>query len=193
MLAVLLVAVLAFSGCTKKKAEKQTGEEMNAEKQKTLARITTDMGDITLELFPEAAPKHTANFIKLANAGFYDSTAFHRVIPGFVIQGGDPLSRDDDRTNDGNGGPGYVIDPEPNENHHERGSVGMARGNQPESNGSQFYICVQPQPHLDQLQFTIFGKVVKGIDVVDHIANVPRDSLDNPLKPVYMTKVEIVQ
>jgi len=154
--------------------------------------IQTRFGNIVIEFFPDAAPKHTANFIKLAKSGFYDSTTFHRVIPGFIIQGGDPLSRDDDRSNDGSGGPGYKIDPEPNQHQHLRGSVGMARGQEPESNGSQFYICLAPQPHLDKLQFTVFGRVIEGMDVVDRIAEVPRDSRDNPLEPVYMEKVSIV-
>ncbi|MBU1882483.1 peptidylprolyl isomerase, partial [bacterium] len=153
---IILIAFLTLSGCTQKKADKKESAPLKTKTGNPVALIQTTMGDITLELFPDAAPKHAANFEKLIGQGFYDSTTFHRVIPGFMIQGGDPLSKDGNRGNDGNGNPGYVIDPEPNANKHERGAVGMARGNQPESNGSQFYICVQPQPHLDQLEFTIF-------------------------------------
>lgn len=188
-----LLAVLIFlgAGCSKKEGNREAQRKKPVSDEE-VAVIQTRFGAIVLEFFPDAAPKHVANFKKLAKAGFYDSTTFHRVIPGFIIQGGDPLSKDDDRSNDGLGGPGYKIDPEPNTNQHLRGSVGMARGAEPQSNGSQFYICVAPQPHLDKLKFTIFARVIRGMDVVDRIANVPRDSRDNPLEPVYMEKVTIV-
>ncbi|TKJ39153.1 peptidylprolyl isomerase [candidate division LCP-89 bacterium B3_LCP] len=158
-----------------------------------VAVIETRLGKIVLEFFPEVAPKHVANFKKLAESGFYDSTTFHRVIPGFIIQGGDPLSKDDNRANDGTGGPGYTIVAEPNEHQHLRGAVSMARkGEDSESNGSQFYICVATQPHLDKLGFTVFANVLSGMDTVDKIVNLPRDQRDNPLEPISIEKVSII-
>ncbi len=190
-LVATVILLFALSGCGGGNAD-QVGEKKSDAASSEVVVIKTRFGDIVIELFPEAAPKHAANFVKLAQAGFYDSTTFHRVIPGFIIQGGDPLSKDEDRSNDGTGGPGYKIDPEPNQHQHLRGSVGMARGQEPESNGSQFYICLAPQPHLDKLKFTVFGQVIAGMDVADRIAQVPRDSRDNPLEPVYMEKVILV-
>ncbi len=149
------------------------------------------MGEIVLEFFPDVAPQHVNNFKKLARAGFYDGITFHRVIPGYIIQGGDPNSRDDDRSNDGLGGPGYTIPAEFNDRPHLRGTLSMARGQDPNSAGSQFFICLRPAPLLDG-KYTVFGQVIKGIDVVDRIANVPRDIRDNPLEPIPMEKVTIV-
>jgi peptidyl-prolyl cis-trans isomerase B (cyclophilin B) len=184
--------LLLVSGCGGKKDEESSAPEQK-ETSEQVAVIVTRFGDIVLQFYPEAAPKHTANFIKLASEGFYDSTTFHRVIPDFVIQAGDPLSKDDDRSNDGLGSVGYKIDPEPNDHKHTRGAVGMARGQEPESNGSQFYICVKPQPHLDEMGFTIFAQVIKGMNVVDRIVSVPRDNRDNPLEPIYIEGVHLVR
>ena len=126
------------------------------------AVITLDKGgEITLEFFPADAPNTVDNFVKLAKEGFYDSLAFHRVVPGFVVQGGDPKGN-------GTGGPGYTIKAEFNKNKHVRGSVAMARSAQPDSAGSQFYITYGPQPHLDG-SYTVFGRVVSGIEHVDQI------------------------
>ncbi len=124
-------------------------------------RIRTDKGEILIELFPDDAPDTVANFKKLAASGFYDGLSFHRVIPGFVAQGGDPKG-------DGTGGPGYRIRAEFNARRHERGTVAMARAADPDSAGSQFYICYGDLPHLDG-QYTVFGKVIEGMDVVDRI------------------------
>lgn len=123
------------------------------------AKIKLDQGgEVWIELFEKDAPNTVANFEKLANEGFYDGLTFHRVIPGFVAQGGCPIG-------DGTGGPGYTIDCEINANKHERGTLAMAhRG--PNTGGSQFYICYQPQPHLDG-RHTVFGKVIKGMEYVD--------------------------
>lgn len=155
-----------------------------------IAVLETNMGKITIELLPDVAPNHVENFKKLSRSGFYDGTTFHRVIPGFMIQGGDPNSKDDDRSNDGTGGPGYTIDAEFSDMKHVRGIVSMARSSDPNSAGSQFFIVVKDSPHLDRL-YTAFGKVIEGLDVVDQIVSVPRDGRDNPIKKVTIEKVTI--
>jgi cyclophilin family peptidyl-prolyl cis-trans isomerase len=154
--------------------------------------IETDFGKIVFEFFPDVAPKHVANFIKLANSGFYNGTAFHRVIPGFMIQGGDPNSKGDDRSTYGMGQPGQPTVPaEFSKISHKRGIVSAARrGNDINSATSQFFICVADAPFLDG-QYSVFGRVIEGMDVVDKIVNVPRDQRDNPLKKVVMRKVYI--
>ena len=155
-------------------------------KDKEVAIINTSFGDMVVEFFEDEAPNHVKNFKKLASTGFYDGCTFHRVIPGFMIQGGDPNSKDDDRTNDGMGGPGYTIDAEFNKIHHDRGILSMARSNDPNSAGSQFFIVVKEAPHLDR-QYTVFGKVIKGLDIIDKIVSVPRDKRDNPNQRIEMT------
>lgn len=151
----------------------------------TRAVIETKFGKIVLRLFPDVAPRHVKNFIELAGKGFYDGTTFHRVIPNFMIQGGDPNTRDPDRARHGSGGPGYSINAEFNERLHKRGTLSMARTSDPNSAGSQFFICVSYAPTLDGL-YTVFGEVVSGIEVVDLIASAPRDSRDNPLDRIEM-------
>jgi cyclophilin family peptidyl-prolyl cis-trans isomerase len=118
-------------------------------------------GEITIEFFPDDAPKTVENFVKLAKDGFYDTLAFHRVVPGFVVQGGDPKGN-------GTGGPGYTIKAEFNKNKHVRGAVAMARSAHPDSAGCQFYITYAAQPHLDG-SYTVFGKVTSGMELVDQI------------------------
>ena len=152
---------------------------------------TAPVGKIVLEFFPKDAPGHVENFKMLARIGFYNGVTFHRMIPGFMIQGGDPKTRDDDRSNDGAGGPGYAIPAEFNNRKHLRGTLSMARTSDPNSAGSQFFICVAPTQHLNGT-YTIFGQVIAGIDVVDKIVSVPRDKRDNPLKKVIMKSVTIV-
>jgi len=137
--------------------------------------METTRGTLTLKLFPQLAPNHCNNFKKLANSGFYDGTRFHRVIPGFMIQGGDILSRDSDRTNDGTGGPGWTVDAEFNETQHKRGILSMARSSDPNSAGSQFFICVSDATHLDG-KYTAFGEVIENIFVVDHLVNAMTES-----------------
>lgn len=132
------------------------------------AVIRTEKGDIVIQFFPEVAPVTVASFLHLARTGFYNGTRFHRVEPGFVIQGGDPLSRNPDDPYVGTGGPGYRLPPEFSDRKHETGTVAMARAQDPYSGGSQFYICLAPQPSLDG-QYTIFGQVVSGMDVVNSI------------------------
>lgn len=154
------------------------------------AIIHTTLGDITLKFFPEVAPNHVNNFIELAKKGFYNGTTFHRVIPGFVIQGGDPNSKDPDRSKHGMGGPGYQLKAEFNKKPHRRGTLSMARSGHPDSAGSQFFICVADVPSLDG-QYTVFGEAVKGMEVVDKIVSQPRDGNDNPRERIEMT-VDIV-
>jgi peptidyl-prolyl cis-trans isomerase B (cyclophilin B) len=139
-----------------------------------------------IAFFPQKAPNHVQNFIKLAKSGYYNGTIFHRVIPGFMIQGGDPNSRNPDRSMHGTGGPGYKVKAEFNSKPHKRGIVSMARANDPDSAGSQFFICVAEATFLDW-QYTVFGEVVSGMDVADKVVNMKRDGRDNPLERVEMT------
>ena len=155
------------------------------------AIIETKYGNIVIELLPDVAPKHVEGFIKLSKDGFYDGTTFHRVIPGFMIQGGDPNSKDNDRSNDGMGGPGYTINAEFSEISHKRGILSMARSNDPNSAGSQFFIVVKDSDFLDR-QYTVFGRVIEGMDVADKIVSVEKDGNDNPLEKVEM-KIRIVE
>ncbi|HTS19399.1 MAG TPA: peptidylprolyl isomerase [Verrucomicrobiae bacterium] len=158
-----------------------------------VAVVETKFGKIVIEFYDKDAPKTVANFIKLAKQGFYNGTTFHRVIPGFMIQGGDPNSKGEDRSTYGTGGPGYTIEAEIKRDH-LRGTVATARlGDQvnPEkrSSGSQFFINVKDNVFLNG-GYTVFGNVIAGMDVADKIANVPRDERDNPLDRVEM-KVSI--
>lgn len=150
------------------------------------AIISTRHGDITLEFFPDVAPNHVNNFLELARSGFYDGTKFHRVIPGFMIQGGDPNSKQDDRRLHGTGGSGKNVKAEFSKTPHVRGVLSMARAANPDSASSQFFIMVADAPHLDG-QYSAFGKVVAGIEVVDKIVAEETDHRDNPLEPVSMT------
>ncbi len=156
----------------------------------TTAIIETKFGNITLKFFPDVAPGHVKNFLDLAKKGTYDHTVFHRVIPGFMIQGGDPNSKNPDKSKHGMGGPGYTIKAEFNHKPHKRGTLSMARSQSPDSAGSQFFICVKDSPFLDK-QYTVFGEVESGIEVVDKIVAQPRDSNDNPNERIEM-KIKIV-
>jgi peptidyl-prolyl cis-trans isomerase B (cyclophilin B) len=164
-------------------------QEIDIMKTKT-ALIHTKFGDITMKFFPEVAPNHVNSFIELADSGFFDGTTFHRVVPGFVIQGGDPNSKSEDRSKHGQGGPGYTLKAEFSNLLHKRGTLSMARAANPDSAGSQFFICVADTPFLDG-QYTVFGEVVDGMDVVDQIVSQPRDQGDNPVDRIEI-KVEIV-
>lgn len=144
------------------------------------------IGQITLKFFPDVAPNHVRNFLKLAGEKFYDGTTFHRVIPGFMIQGGDPNSKNQDRAMHGMGGPGHKVKAEFNSKPHKRGVVSMARSNDPDSAGSQFFICVADANFLDW-QYTAFGEVTSGMEVADKIVNAKRDGRDNPLERIEMT------
>jgi len=159
-------------------------EELNVDEMKDLtAVIETNQGTIKFKFFPEVAPKHVRNFIKLAQSHFYDGTIFHRVIEGFMIQGGDP-------TGTGMGGPGYKIEAEFNDKPHLEGTVSMARASSPDTAGSQFFICLEPQPRLDN-QYTVFGQVTDGMDVVHKIGSTSTDPRDKPKKDMVMEKVYI--
>ena len=156
----------------------------------TTATLHTSMGDITIE-FSTTTPITTANFIKLASQGFYDGTKFHRVIKGFVDQGGDPLTKDDSQKDKwGTGGPGYTFKDEigPN-NHNALGTIAMANSG-PNTNGSQFFFNAADNSQLDS-GYTVFGKVISGLDVVTAINNVPVDSLDRPLTPVVLQSISL--
>ena len=184
---ILLTICLAIVGCGTKKENKESVMD------KKIAVISTKFGDIKLEFFDEIAPKHVESFKLHAQNGYYDGTIFHRVIPGFMIQGGDPLSRSEDKSRHGTGGNAakyFGIGDENSESTwdlpaefsttpHERGILSMARSQNPDSGGSQFFICVADARFLDN-QYTVFGKVVSGMDVVDSIVNAPRDARDNP-------------
>ncbi len=154
--------------------------------------LETDAGRIVIALNGQDAPGTVQNFKKLVAQGFYDGTYFHRVIPGFMIQGGDPNTRDDSRANDGTGGPGYTIKAEFNAQKHVRGSVSMARRSDPDSAGSQFFICVGPAPYLDG-QYTLFGRVTEGMEVVDKIVHAPRDARDNPHQSIHIRKATLTE
>jgi cyclophilin family peptidyl-prolyl cis-trans isomerase len=202
-----LVAIVAGNGCAQdpgakpepeSKSKPEPTETMTTTKTEAgatneVAVIETKFGKIVVELFEEDAPKTVANFKKLAREGFYDGTTFHRVIPNFMIQGGDPNSKDDDRTNDGMGGPGYTVEAEIKHDHN-RGTLATARQGdqvnpQRRSSGSQFFINVKDNDFLNK-QYTVFGKVISGMDVADKIVAVERDRRDNPLDKVEM-KVSI--
>ena len=155
-----------------------------------IAVIETKFGKIGVEFFEDKAPGHVKNFKDLARKGFYDGTIFHRVIPGFMIQGGDPNTKSDDRSNHGMGGPGYSIKAEFNDTPHKRGILSMARSQDPDSAGSQFFVVVKDAAFLDG-QYTAFGKVLSGMTVADQIVNAPRDGRDNPNERIEM-KVKVI-
>ena len=148
------------------------------------ATFKTERGEFEIMLYANDAPLTVENFINLARAEFYDATTFHRVIPGFMVQGGDPEGT-------GTGGPGYSIDAEFNDTPHDRGIISMARSQDPNSAGSQFFVVVKDSHFLDN-QYTAFGRVINGLDVADKIVNVPRDSKDNPDEKVEMISVKIL-
>ena len=161
----------------------------------TRATISTDLGDIDIDLFTQAAPKAAQNFIDLAKKGFYDDVIFHRVIPGFVIQGGDgqygkKSALDSGRV--GTGGPGYKFEDEPVHGDYGRGALAMANAG-PNTNGSQFFICTADLSGRLPKNYTLFGQVTKGMDIVDQIVNAPRNARDLPDSPVAMTKVTIAE
>ena len=196
MIAAMLAMIIACG-------QQENGEIMQEEQAPndepvtgdSLVVIETTMGTIQIELFTGDAPLHSENFKKLAREGFYNGTTFHRVIPGFVAQGGDPNSRSEDRSVHGRGGPGYTIPAEIGIDH-KRSYVAAARlGDQVnperESSGSQFYICLDDLPNLDGA-YTVFGRVVEGMDVVDRIAQVETDANDNSVERIEMQNVKLI-
>jgi len=187
IIGLLGFAHLAFGDMIDKKFTPEEIKKM----AETTAIIETKFGNIELKFFPDVAPNHVNNFIELAKKGFYDGTVFHRVIPGFMIQGGDPNSKSQDRSKHGMGGPGHTLKAEFNKKPHKRGTLSMARSASPDSAGSQFFICVADTPQLNN-QYTVFGEVTSGMDVADKIVSQPKDRNDNPLERVEM-KVKIVE
>ena len=157
-----------------------------------VAILTTSAGEMILEFWPDVAPGHVKNFTDLANKGFYDGTCFHRVIKGFMIQGGDPLTKDASKEDHwGTGGPGYQIKAEFNDKPHTRGVLSMARSQNPDSAGSQFFICLGDPRFLDR-QYTAFGKLIRGDDVLEKIATSPTHPGDRPVTKITLTSVKIV-
>lgn len=151
------------------------------------AIIKTKFGEMEVRFYSDLAPKTVENFIKLAKSGFYNGTIFHRVIPNFMIQGGDPNTKDTSKKDlYGTGGPGYTIKAEFNDTPHKRGIVSMARSGDPDSAGSQFFIVVEDSRYLDY-KYTAFGEIVRGMGVADKIVNQPRDAKDNPHDRIEMT------
>jgi peptidyl-prolyl cis-trans isomerase B (cyclophilin B) len=187
----LSVAAYAQYGMPAPKTITASKEEIK-KMSETKAVIETKFGNITLKFYPDVAPGHVKNFIDLAKQGVYDNTVFHRVIPGFMIQGGDPTSKDPaKRRAYGTGGPGYAIKAEFNNKPHKRGVLSMARSQSPDSAGSQFFICVKDSNFLDR-QYTAFGEVESGIEVADKIVSQPRDANDNPNDRIEM-KIKIIE
>ena len=155
-----------------------------------VAELHTSAGEIDIRFFPDAAPNHVKNFIDLAEKGYYNGTKFHRVIPNFMIQGGDPNTISGDPSTWGTGGSGKYLQAEFNNIHHKRGIVSMARAQDPNSASSQFFICVADSGFLDK-QYTVFGEVTKGMDVADKIVNAPRGANDRPNNPVSIDKIVV--
>ena len=152
--------------------------------------IKTDFGSIKFSLLPDIAPETVRNFLELAKSGFYNGTLFHRVIPGFMIQGGDPNTKNPDKSMWGQGGPGYNLKAEFSPRSHLRGIVSMARSTDPDSAGSQFFVVTSDSTFLDR-QYTVFGEVVDGMEVADKIVNLPRDGNDCPKQEAKILEVTI--
>jgi len=171
------------------KASAEENRPMEYYKDK-VAELHTSAGEIDIRFYPDAAPNHVKNFIDLAEKGFYNGTKFHRVIPGFMIQGGDPNTISGSPYSWGTGGSGKNVAAEFNSIHHARGVVSMARSNDPNSASSQFFICVADAGSLDN-QYTAFGKVTKGMEVADKIVNTPRNASDRPNNPTSIDKIVI--
>ncbi len=154
------------------------------------AIIETNLGTIAFKLFPDLAPETVRNFEKLSRDGFYNGTLFHRVIPGFMIQGGDPNTKNGNKSTWGMGGPGYMIKAEFSSRSHLRGIVSMARSQDPNSAGSQFFIVTTDSTFLDR-QYTVFGEVIEGMDVADKIVKLSRDRHDCPFEEAKMIHVKV--
>jgi peptidyl-prolyl cis-trans isomerase B (cyclophilin B) len=191
ILAVLLLSSALFAV----EEKKEESSPVNAGNE--VAVIKTSEGEMVVQFWTDAAPNTIENFKKLARSGFYNGTIFHRIVKGFMIQGGDPNSKDPAKENRyGEGGPGYKIKAEFNDHPHERGVISMAREPDPDSAGSQFFICLGPVPRLDH-QYTTFGKLIKGEDVLGKIGDtsVTRNSMgenSKPTKRVTIEKIDIV-
>ena len=189
----LFALVLAATAVAEEKKEEK--QPLNSSNE--VAVIKTSEGDMVVQFWTDAAPKTIENFKKLARSGFYDGTIFHRIVKDFMIQGGDPNSKDPAKEdNYGAGGPGYEIKAEFNDHPHDRGVISMARGPDPDSAGSQFFICLAPVHRLDH-QYTTFGKLIKGDDVLEKIGDTPvernaQGEVSKPTKRIVINKIEIV-
>ena len=192
-IALMLACALPLSVAAQ--TTKGKGKKVARDYANTIATLQTDLGDIQIKFFYDKAPKHVENFVDLSASGFYDGTFFHRVIPGFMIQGGDPNTK---KTEDpshpyGTGGNGSNrLKAEFNDTPHKRGIVSMARSSDPNSASSQFFIVVKDSNFLDG-QYTAFGEVISGMDIADKIANAPRGANDRPNQPVHIKKVQLSQ
>jgi len=189
----IVLAVLLASAAFAAEEKKEEKTPMNSPNE--VAVIKTSEGDMVVQFWYDAAPNTVENFKKLARQGFYDGTIFHRIVKGFMIQGGDPNSKDPAKENSyGEGGPGYNIKAEFNDHGHERGVISMARGPDPDSAGSQFFVCLAPVRRLDH-QYTTFGKLIKGDDVLEKIGDTPvtRNSMGEPSKPTKRVVVDSVK
>ena len=192
---VLGLAFVAAPVRGEEKKEEQKKETATPTEAKEVAVFKTSEGELVAEFWPDVAPKTVENFKKLAKSGFYDGTAFHRIIKGFMAQGGDPLTKDASKESMwGTGDPGYKIKAEFNAKKHERGVLSMARSADPDSAGSQFFLCFGPAPMLDN-KYTAFGKVIKGDAVLDKLANVPvkQSASGENSKPVNRVALESVK
>ncbi len=189
---MLVSTLFATAGAEEKK---ETPSPMNNSNE--VAVIKTNEGEMVIEFWTDAAPNTVENFKKLARQGFYDGTIFHRIVKGFMVQGGDPNSKDSAKESSyGQGDPGYKIKAEFNNHSHDRGVISMARGPDPDSAGSQFFICLAPVRRLDG-QYTTFGKLIKGDDVLEKIGNTPvtnngMGEMSKPTKRVVIESVKIV-
>ena len=191
----IVLAVLLSSALFAAEEKKEEKTSMNASNE--VAVIKTSEGEMVVQFWTDAAPNTIENFKKLAREGFYDGTIFHRIVKGFMIQGGDPNSKDPAKESSyGQGDPGYKIKAEFNDHSHERGVISMARSSDPDSAGSQFFICLASVPRLDH-QYTTFGKLIKGDDVLEKIGNAPvtRNSageMSKPTKRIVIESIKIV-
>jgi peptidyl-prolyl cis-trans isomerase B (cyclophilin B) len=191
-LSILAVALLLSSALFAAEENKEN-PPMNASNE--VAVIKTSEGDMVVRFWNDAAPNTIENFKKLARSGFYDGTIFHRIVKGFMIQGGDPNSKDPGKESSyGEGSPGYKIKAEFNDHSHERGVISMARGPDPDSAGSQFFICLASVPRLDH-QYTTFGKLIKGDDVLGKIGDMPvtRNGTGENSKPTKRVVIESIK
>jgi peptidyl-prolyl cis-trans isomerase B (cyclophilin B) len=193
-MALLLVAAVSFAVAQEAK-QGGKGKKVARDYANTIATLQTDMGDIQIKFYYDKAPKHVENFVDLSANGFYNGTVFHRVIPGFMIQGGDPNTKKPEDPSHlwGTGGNGNnKLKAEFNDTPHKRGVVSMARAADPNSASSQFFIVVKDSNFLDN-QYTAFGEVISGMDVADKIATAPRGANDRPNQPVHIKKVLLSQ
>jgi peptidyl-prolyl cis-trans isomerase B (cyclophilin B) len=189
----IVLAVLLSSALFAAEEKKEEKTSMNASNE--VAVIKTNEGEMVVQFWTDAAPNTIENFKKLAREGFYDGTIFHRIVKGFMIQGGDPNSKDPAKENSyGQGGPSYKIKAEFNDHSHQRGVISMARSSDPDSAGSQFFICLAPVPRLDH-QYTTFGKLIKGDDVLEKIGDTPvtRNSSGENSKPTKRVVIESIK